>query len=155
VNDTTDPTDDADPAGALRAAPANAHMQGVYAIVTTPEIQACCDFYRRAFSARIVFRADWYAHIRFRGWELGFIKPHQDTRLPVFQHTTTTRGLCIAIESTNVQDDYDTLIERGLAPLGPMRRSANGERSFAVLDPAGTVINFLEHRADVDDDTRS
>lgn len=148
---TTHPTD-GDQAGAHGTARTGAHVQGVYAIVTTPEIQACCDFYRRAFSARIVFRADWYAHIRFRGWELGFIKPHQDNRLPVFQHTTTTRGLCIAIESTNVQDDYDALIAHGLAPLGPMRQSANGERSFAVLDPAGTVINFLEHRADVDGD---
>lgn len=128
-------------------------MNSVYAIVTTPEIQACCEFYRRAFSARIVFRAEWYAHISFRGWELGFLKPHQDARLPVFQHTTTTRGLCLAIESANVQEDYDALILRGLAPLGPMRQFANGERSFALLDPAGTVINFVEHRPERPTDT--
>ena len=121
-------------------------MRNVYAIVTTPEIRECCDFYRRALDARIVFRADWYAHISFRGWELGFLKPHQEARLPVFQHTTTTRGLCIAIETEDVQKDYDTLISRGLAPLGPMREFANGERSIAVIDPAGTVLNFVEHR---------
>ncbi|WP_043112701.1 VOC family protein [Solimonas flava] len=121
-------------------------MRNVYAIVTTPEIRACCDFYRRALDARIVFRADWYAHISFRGWELGFLKPHQDAPLPVFQHTTTTRGLCIALETENVQADYEQLLARGLAPLGPMREFANGERSFALIDPAGTVLNFVEHR---------
>lgn len=127
-------------------------MNNVYAVVTTPELRACCEFYRRAFSARIVFRADWYAQISFRGWELGFLKPDQEARLPIFQHTTTTRGLCIAIESDDVQDDYDSLIRRGLAPLGPMQQFANGERSFALLDPAGTVINFVEHREPPDGD---
>ena len=74
-------------------------MRNVYAIVTTAAIGDCCDFYRRAFGARIVFRADWYAHISFRGWEIGFLKPHQEARLPVFQHTTTTRWLFIVVES--------------------------------------------------------
>ncbi|MFT4045774.1 MAG: hypothetical protein QM661_03670 [Solimonas sp.] len=123
-------------------------MRNVYAIVTTPEIAACCDFYRRALDARIVFRADWYAHVSFRGWEIGFLMPHQQTRLPVFQHTTTTRGLCIAIETEDVLADYAALIARGLPPLGPMRAFANGERSFALVDPAGTVVNFVEHRPD-------
>jgi len=121
-------------------------MRNVYAVVTTAEITACCEFYRKALEARIVFRADWYAHISFRGWELGFIKPHQEARLPVFQHTSTTRGLCIVIETEDVRADYDAIIARGLSTLGPMREFANGERSFALIDPAGTVLNFVEHR---------
>ncbi|NKF20716.1 VOC family protein [Solimonas marina] len=122
-------------------------MRRVYAVVTTPEIRACCDFYRRALEARIVFRADWYAHISFRGWELGFLRPEHQAPLPIFQHTTTTRGLCIAVESENVDDEYQQLQRRGVAMLGPMREFANGERAFALVDPAGTVINFVEHRA--------
>lgn len=121
-------------------------MTAACAVITTPSIRECCDFYARALDAEIVERSEGYARLRFRGSELAFVQPHLQRRLPMFQHTTLTRGLSLAIESDNLMFEYDELIRRGLAPLGPLREFEGGQHSFAVIDPAGTVINFIEPR---------
>jgi catechol 2,3-dioxygenase-like lactoylglutathione lyase family enzyme len=121
-------------------------MNTACTVITTPSIRECCDFYARALDAAIVERSEGYARLRFRGCELAFVLPHTQRRLPMFQHTAPTRGLSITVESSNLLNEYDDLIRRGLAPLGPLREFEGGQRSFAVIDPAGTVINFIEPR---------
>lgn len=122
-------------------------MSPVHPIVTTPALTECAEFYQRAFRARILFRADWYVQIAIGDWEIGFLRPNTPTRLPVFQHTTLTRGLCLAMEVEDVQATYETLMSRGVPPLGALREFPNGERAFSVIDPAGVVINVVERRS--------
>ncbi len=117
-------------------------------IVTTAALLECAEFYRHAFDARILFRADWYVHVSLDGWEIGFLKPHHPAPLPVFQHTTPTRGLCLAMEVNDVRAMHEQLLARKVPPLGPLRQFATGELSFSVMDPAGVVINIVERRAD-------
>ncbi|HEX4895129.1 MAG TPA: VOC family protein [Solimonas sp.] len=116
----------------------------MHPIVTTPALAECCEFYQRAFKARVLFRADWYVQIAIGDWEIGFLRPNHPTRLPVFQHTTLTRGLCLALEVADVEASYAELQARGVPPLGALREFPNGERSFSVIDPAGIVINVVE-----------
>ena len=121
-------------------------MRNVCAVITTPLVRECCEFYARALDATVIDHSEGFARLRFRGFELAFIQPNQLPRLPMFQHTAPTRAFSLAIESGNLLLDYDDLIRRGLAPLGPLREFENGQRSFALIDPAGTVINFIEPR---------
>lgn len=121
-------------------------MSSACTVITTPSIRECCDFYARALDATIVERSEDHARVRFRGCELAFVRPQMQRSLPMFQHTAPTRGLSIAVESPQLLNEYDELIRRGLAPLGPLREFEGGQRSFAVIDPAGTVINFIEPR---------
>ena len=123
-------------------------MRHLQPIITTHALQECAEFYRRAFDARILFRADWYVHLSLDGWEIGFLQPNQPERLPVFQHTAPTRGLCIAVEVDDVRTMHQQLIARGIPPLGPLREFPGGELSFSVMDPAGVVLNIVERRAD-------
>lgn len=127
-------------------------MRGWYPIVTTVAQRECCEFYQRAFDAKVLFRNEWYAHLSVSQWEIGFLRPNPPGRLPVFAHTTQTRGLCLAIEVSDVAASFAELQRRGVPPLGQLQRFAGGELAFAVVDPAGTVINVLERhdgRADI------
>ncbi|WP_370306416.1 VOC family protein [Sinimarinibacterium flocculans] len=121
-------------------------MRTWYPIVTTAALRECADFYQRAFDARVLFRNAWYLHLSVSGWEIGFLRPNPPTRLPVFQHTTQTRGLCLALEVPDVTAVYEDLRRRQIPPLGTLTRFGDGELSFSIVDPAGTVLNVVERR---------
>ena len=121
-------------------------MRTWYPIVTTTALRECADFYQRAFDARIAFRSDWYLHVSLSGWEIGFLRPNPPARLPVFQHTTHTRGLCLAVEVADVPAACAELQRRGISLLGTLTQYAGGEHGFALVDPAGTVLNVVERR---------
>jgi uncharacterized glyoxalase superfamily protein PhnB len=129
-------------------------MNRVHPIVTTPALLDCAAFYERAFDAQVVFRNTWYAHVSLDGWEIGFLHPNPPQRTPVFQQTTPTRGLCLAVEVEDVRATAARLQDRGVALLGPLRSFAHGEVSCSVMDPAGVVLNIVERReprTDLDD----
>lgn len=121
-------------------------MRTWYPIVTTTALRECAEFYQRAFDARIAFHSDWYLHVSLSGWEIGFLRPNPPARLPVFQHTTHTRGLCLAVEVPKVMAAYEDLQRRGIALLGMLTEYGGGEQGFALVDPAGTVLNIVERR---------
>jgi len=120
----------------------------LYPIVTTLVPAECRDFYQKALDARIIFQADWYVHLAIGSWELGFLKPDPPQRLPVFQHARPSHGLTLAIEVPDVRAVFKQLADRGIEALGKPEVFANGECAFSVMDPAGVILNFVEHRAD-------
>lgn len=124
-------------------------MRHLYPIITTPALADCKDFYVRALGAQLLFESDWYVHLAIDGWELGFLHPNPPTRLPVFQHATLSRGLCLALEVPDVQRAYDEFIARGFEPLGRLERYQGGELAFSLMDPAGLVLNVVERRPDL------
>ncbi|HSW12962.1 MAG TPA: VOC family protein [Solimonas sp.] len=126
-------------------------MRHLYPIITTPDLAQCRKFYVEAFGARVLFQEDWYVHLSIAGWEIGFLHPSHPTRLPVFQHTTPTRGVCIALEVEDVRTLYQELLNKGIEPLGQPGQHPGGELSFSVMDPSGVVLNVVERRADVGD----
>lgn len=123
-------------------------MKQLYPIITTPHLAECCEFYQRALGARVLFRQHWYAHLSVSGWEIGFLQPNHPERLPVFQHTSPSRGLCLAVEVEDVRRLHDELLTKGIEPLGGLRRYPNGDLSFSIMDPAGTVLNVVERRSE-------
>ncbi len=119
-------------------------MRHLYPIITTPNLHQCRDFYIRALGARLLFQQDWYVHLSVAGWEIGFLQPNPPKRLPMFQHATLTRGVCLALEVENVRELHDELLAKGIEMLGPLQEFASGEVSFSVMDPAGVVLNVVE-----------
>lgn len=118
----------------------------LYPIVTTPEPGACREFYEKALDAKILFATEWYVHLAIGTWELGFLKPNPPQRLPVFQHARPSHGLTLAIEVPDVAAVFRQLATRGIEALGKPEKFPNGEIAFSVMDPAGVVLNFVEHR---------
>jgi catechol 2,3-dioxygenase-like lactoylglutathione lyase family enzyme len=123
----------------------------LYPIVTTVVPVECRDFYKKALDARVVFETDWYVHLAIGSWELGFLKPNPPQRLPVFQHARPSSGLTLALEVPDVRAVYKRLGERGIETLGKPVEFPNGELAFSVMDPAGVILNFVEHRPDTSD----
>lgn len=117
-----------------------------YPIITTLEPIACRDFYQKALDARVLFETDWYVHLKLGNGEIGFLKPNPPQRLPVFQHARLSAGLTLAMEVPDVKAVYLQMTRRKIQTLGKPEKFANGELSFSVLDPAGVVLNFVEHR---------
>jgi catechol 2,3-dioxygenase-like lactoylglutathione lyase family enzyme len=123
-------------------------MKHLYPIITTPMLREARDFYVKVLNARVLFQQDWYVHLSVAGWEIGFLRPNHPMRLPVFQHATLSRGLCLALEVDSVKEMYDELVAKGIELLGPLQRSHGVELSFSLMDPAGIVINVVERHAE-------
>ena len=116
----------------------------LYPIITTPMLKECRDFYVQTLKARVLFQQDWYVHLSIGGWEIGFLRPNHPKRLPVFQHAALSRGLCLALEVDDVRKIHDDFIAKGIELFGQLESFPSGESSFAVMDPAGTVLNIVE-----------
>ena len=119
-----------------------------YPIVTTPVPVECRDFYKKALDARVVFETEWYVHLAIGSREIGFLKPNPPQRLPVFRHARPSSGLTLAFEVPDVSAIYRQFTRWGIETLGKPEESASGELAFSVLDPAGVILNFVEHRPD-------
>ena len=119
-------------------------MSHLYPIVTTTDLAQCRTFYVDVLGAQVLFEEDWYLHLSVDGWEIGFLHPNHPRRLPVFAHSGLTRGLCLVLEVTNVQELHDTVRAKGIDLLGQLGEHPGGERSFSVMDPAGVVLNVVE-----------
>lgn len=118
-----------------------------YPIITTVEPVACRDFYLKALDARVLFETDWYVHLEVGDGEIGFLKPNPPQRLPVFQHARPSAGLTLAFEVPDVKELYLEMTRRRIQTLGKPEKFPNGEWAFSVMDPAGVVLNFVEHHA--------
>lgn len=123
-------------------------MKQIYPIVTTLNPAECCEFYVRALGARVLFKQDWYVHLSVGGWEIGFLQANHPQRLPVFQHSSLSRGLCLALEVEDVRHLHDELQAKGIELLGGLRRYPGGDVSFSIMDPAGTVLNVVERHVE-------
>lgn len=119
-------------------------MRHLYPIVTTPDLARCRTFYVDALGAQVLFEQDWYLHLSVDGWEIGFLHPSHPRRLPVFAHTSLTRGLCLALEVEDVRALHDSLVAKGVDILGRIGEHPGGELSFSVMDPAGIVLNVVQ-----------
>ena len=120
----------------------------LYPIVTTLVPVDCRDFYKKALDAGVLFETDWYVHLAVGNWEIGFLKPNPPQKLPVFRHARPSHGLTLAIEVPNVKATYEALTARGIESFGKPEQFANGEWSFSLMDPAGTVLNFVERHSE-------
>ena len=116
-----------------------------YPIVTTLVPLECRDFYRHALDAQVVFEQEWYVHLRIGTQEIGFLKPNPPQRLPVFRHARPSSGLTLAFEVPDVGAVYRQFQRWKIDTLGKPEESETGEIAFSVMDPAGVILNFVEH----------
>lgn len=119
-------------------------MKHLYPIVTTAVPLDCRDFYVNALGARVLFQKEWYVHLSVDGWEIGFLQPNPPVRLPVFQHASVTRGLCLAVEVADVRALHAQLVAQNIPRLAELAEFPGSEWAFSVMDPAGVVLNIVE-----------
>jgi len=107
----------------------------------TNKIAECKAFYKKYFSAEILFDCGWYATIKFEGngkpQVLSFMQP-QEASAALF-----TGGISIYLQLAGISEldaEYERLAEAGLTIAMPPEDHKWGDRGFTVEDPIGTTL---------------
>ena len=120
----------------------------LFPTLVTEDLAAQKAFYESSFGFRAVFfDPDFYLHLLHErsGAQLGFLVPAHSTQ-PAFLHTHAGRdGMVIAVEVADVRTALDAAERMALELAMDYRVEPWGQKHFMVRDPAGFVVDVIEH----------
>ena len=112
--------------------------------IVTPHLQACRDFYVRAFGCNVLFEEDWFVLLELGGGELGLLAPEQAAQHPRFRAATNGQGAWVTIDVDDVHAIRQRLIDQGTTLDSEIREESWGDRHFIVTDPAGITVDIVQ-----------
>ena len=113
--------------------------------VVTPMVQESKAFYVRLFGCEVVYDSDWFVLLQLGGSELGFMLPDLETQATLFRPAFQGKGLWIAVDVEDVDQQYHRLKTMGVPIEVELRDEAWGDRHFAIRDPNGIGIDIVQH----------
>lgn len=119
---------------------------GSFPIVITKKLKESQDFYTKNFGFTTVFEADWYIHLRHESSkvEIGFMIPDLKNQPPGLRAAYDKKGIIFSLETDNAKHCYETLKEKGLSFILPLKDEEWGQRHCIVEDPSGLYIDIVE-----------
>lgn len=123
-------------------------MKKMFPLTITDKISECKDFYERFFSFEAVFEAEWYIQLRNKeGVELALMLPNQQNQ-PEFLHAAYSgNGLVYSFEVDSAEAEYERLKSMGADFAYELKEEEWGQKHFMMKDPAGMVVDVVEHLA--------
>ena len=119
-----------------------------FPIYITENLVSLKEFYVGIFGFDAVFfDPSFYLHLLHpdNGIQLAFMVPGHPSQ-PGFLHPqTTTDGLVISFEVSSAQHALDEANRLGLKLIMDLTEESWGQRHFMLRDPAGFVIDIVEH----------
>ena len=112
--------------------------------INTDQGAAARDFYVKHFGFQVVHDNGVYIQLRHAdtGAEIAFMQPAHESQPAAFQ-PAYKGGAWLALEVDDVDAEYDRL--KSALPIEvDIRNEPWGERHFAVIDPAGVVVNVMK-----------
>lgn len=123
-----------------------------FPVLTTAKLTECRDFYTQCFGFTVVFEADWYIHLASEtGIQLGFLQPNHPTQPDFLQAAYGGSGLIYSLEVDNVDQEYEKIKKSGIPILLELRTEEWGQKHFMIKDPAGMVIDVVQHTEPMDE----
>lgn len=121
-------------------------MKKLFPLTITTKIVECKDFYTHLFNFNVVFEAEWYIHLKHeQGMELALMLPNQHNQ-PQFLHAAYGgRGIVYSFEVDDAEAEYARLKELGAIFTFDLTVEEWGQKHFMLQDPAGVVIDVVEH----------
>jgi catechol 2,3-dioxygenase-like lactoylglutathione lyase family enzyme len=119
----------------------------------TPKVLESRDFYTRILECGLVYEGEgedgdpWFVLLRLGSTELGFMKPDLEFQAPIFRSAFHGEGAWIAVDVQDVDAEHARLRGLGIDIAVSLRDEPWGDRHFAILDPNGIGIDFVQ-RAD-------
>jgi catechol 2,3-dioxygenase-like lactoylglutathione lyase family enzyme len=116
-----------------------------YAIVITPKLRECRDFWTKHLRFEVAFEATWFVLLRAEGESatLAFMSPDHPSA-PPGNETFTGLGMCFELQ---VEDAATALTEfqhnGGTVSLGLVDEPF-GQRRFGFADPSGLWVDVVE-----------
>lgn len=108
----------------------------------TNEIEACSEFYRHYFAAKVIFDCGWYINLRIGGDgpSIQFMQPRKD--MAEFRG----KGVTLNFRVGDVDAEHKRLTEAGLDIVMPLEDHPWGDRGFSVVDPIGNSVYIYSDR---------
>ena len=122
----------------------------LFPLYVTEHLDAQKAFYESAFGfSAVFFDADFYLHLRHAGSgaELGFLRPDHPSQ-PSFLHArASTDGAVVTVEVADARAARDEAAAMALGIAHEYVKEPWGQRHFMVRDPAGLVVDVVEHQS--------
>lgn len=123
-------------------------MNTMFPVLVTEELTSLKHYYEENFGFECqFFDAEFYLHLLHpkSGMQLGFMVPNHPTQ-PSFLHSVAGKeGMVISFDVPNAKVAYDTLKKAGLDIVFDYKVEVFGVTHFMVKDPAGFIIDIVEH----------
>lgn len=116
----------------------------LYPVFTTPELDACRDFWGRHFGFGPIFQASWFVLLQASGGQmLAFMHPDHPSSPPgpePFQGP----GMFLTVRVDDSAAAFALLQAQGAPIDHPLTVEPWGQRRFMTRDPAGIAIDVVE-----------
>lgn len=111
-------------------------IQKLVPMITTDRLAECRAFYATHFDGQVTYESPMYVGLKLPGGaEIGFMKPNGDPNEPVYRG-----GATLGVEVADVDGEHARLSKAGLTIVRALQDNPWGDRSFAVVDPAGVAV---------------
>lgn len=116
--------------------------------IITEKLQETKDFYVNKLGFGVTFENEWYIllHTPGKGEEIAFLKPGLPAQAPIFRKAFTGSGVFLTIEMDGIDGWYKTVKEKGVKIEVEIKDEDWGDRHFAVVDPNGVGIDFVNYQ---------
>lgn len=119
-----------------------------YAVFVSNDLAALSAFYTATFGFDAVFfEPDFYLHLKHpvNGMEIGFLAPGLDNQPDFLGPVADRDGYVLTFEVADARVALERAEAMGLDIAMAFREEAWGQRHFMVRDPAGVVLDIVEH----------
>lgn len=115
--------------------------------IVTAKLAETKKFYQEVLGFGITFENEFYLlmHTPSKEAEISFLLPNHPSQQGLFHKPYTGEGMYLTIEVNNVDKLYETLKAKGASILVEMRNEPWGDRHFAMKDPNGIAIDFVQY----------
>lgn len=122
------------------------HKQKIWTGIITENVLESRDFYTRALGCEVIYQADgdWFVLLKLGESELGFMKPNLEFQAPIFRGKYSGQGSWITVDVENVETEQKRIRALGIPLALELREEPWGDRHFAILDPNGIGIDFVQ-----------
>ncbi len=112
----------------------------------TEQVLVSRDFYTQVLGCEVIYQAegDWFVLLKLGESELGFMKPNLEFQAPIFRGKYAGQGSWITVDVENVEAEQKRILALGIPLALELREEPWGDRHFAILDPNGIGIDFVQ-----------
>jgi catechol 2,3-dioxygenase-like lactoylglutathione lyase family enzyme len=104
------------------------------------------DFYTQVLGCEVIYEGegDWFVLLKLGESELGFMRPNLDFQAPIFRGSYPGQGTWITIDVEDVAEEHKRILALGIRLEVELRDEPWGDRHFAIVDPNGIGIDFVQ-----------
>lgn len=121
-------------------------LQSCYPVICTEKVQETALFFVNNFEFEVTYESDWYISLRSKinsNFELAMLDyNHPSVPAP---YRNRAAGVLINYEVSDVDKEYEKLVQKGLSMILDIRSEEWGQRHFIVEDPNGILIDVIQN----------